>query len=458
MASLAETVVANIQGLSSKRDDWASLQKQLETHSGVLGQNVALIDNILQELNPEQHAIGCIFVLEIKATNGAGAGAGAGQVNGVFLQQVKRVIMGGDAEQLRFVRRQVCDLCRIFAEHCRGGGMSSSMFGVRVLLTAAEKVRETPEHLTPIHGDALQLALMGKLVKPVLGLIQQRVLHVTKELMQPRDFLLYFYYGGMCFAAVKEMSKALEMFQLAFTMPCQALNEIMVEIHKKYVLLSLIVHGEVQSLPKYTSNLVQRLNKSCCSEYNDIATACGTHEVTEVEAAVERHKAVLQRDNNYGLAKQAMASVYSRNIQRLTQTFVTLSLEDIGQQVKLGDAAVAKKRVLEMIERNMIVATIDEQMGMVSFDTEPDKTSSQQLLLRLTAQIQTSMELNDKLREVDEQVSANPVYLSKISAQERQSRWDGSAEWVAQGATGDEMLVCDSEKPPGFNFGGGRSA
>ena len=91
-----------------------------ETHSGVLGQNVALIDNILQELNPEQHAIGCIFVLEIKATNGAGAGAGAGQVNGVFLQQVKRVIMGGDAEQLRFVRRQVCDLCRIFAEHCRG--------------------------------------------------------------------------------------------------------------------------------------------------------------------------------------------------------------------------------------------------------------------------------------------------------------------------------------------------
>ena len=43
-----------------------------------------------------------------------------------------------------------------------------------------------------------------------------------------------------------------------------------------------------------------------------------------------------------------------------------------------------------MIERNMIVATIDEQMGMVSFDTEPDKTSSQQLLLRLTAQIQVS--------------------------------------------------------------------
>ena len=42
--------------------------------------------------------------------------------------------------------------------------------------------------------------------------------------------------------------------------------------------------------------------------------------------------------------------------------------------------------------------------------------------------------------------------------QERQSRWCEATEW-AQGATGgDEMLLCDSEKPPGFNFGGGRSA
>ena len=262
------------------------------------------------------------------------------------------------------------------------------MMGVGVLVSAGGKVRETPEHLTSVHADALELALLAKVFKPVVGLLEQRVLYVTKECMQPRDFLLYFYYGGMCFAAMKEMSKALDMFQLAFTMPCQALNEIMVELHKKYVLVSLIVHGEVQALPKYTANLVQRLVKNCCSEYNEIAQACGTHEVSEVQAAVEKHKNVLVRDQNYGLAKQAMACVYSRNIQRLTQTFVTLSLDDIGQQVKLGDGAQAKKRVLDMIECNMIVATIDEQMGMVSFDTEPDKTSSQQLLLRLTAQIQ----------------------------------------------------------------------
>jgi len=303
MTSLSETLVTSIQGLSSKRDDWHSLQKQLEQHAGALGQNVGLVDNILQQLVPEHHAIGCVFVLNSKAHN-IPPGSGS-EWDAVFVQQVKRLIMGGDAEQLRFVRRQVCDICRVFTEHCRVGGISPSMMGVRVLVTAVEKVRDSPEHLTWIHADALQLALVAKLVKPVLGLLQQRVLHVSKDCMQPRDFLLYFYYGGMCFAAVKEMSKALDMFQLAFTMPCQALNEIMVETYKKFVLVSLIVHGEVQTLPKYTASLVQRLIKNCCSEYNEVATACGTHEVTEVQSSVEKHKALLQRDNNYGLPSRS---------------------------------------------------------------------------------------------------------------------------------------------------------
>ena len=90
-----------------------------EAHSGALGHNVTLIDNILQELVPEHHAIGCIFALHIKANSASIAVPSSGTVNGVFLQQVKRVIMGGNAHQLRFVRRQVCDLCRIFTEHCR---------------------------------------------------------------------------------------------------------------------------------------------------------------------------------------------------------------------------------------------------------------------------------------------------------------------------------------------------
>ena len=88
------------------------------------------------------------------------------------------------------------------------------------------------------------------------------------------------------------------------------------------------------------------------------------------------------------------------------------------------------------------------------------------------------MELNEKLRQADEDISANAAYLSKVSIQERQLRWGDSGEdgggdggddddyeeeeeeeegsltiWIEWAATGAEEMLDVGEKPAGFNFG-----
>lgn len=40
-----------------------------------------------------------------------------------------------------------------------------------------------------------------------------------------------------------------------------AVSHIMLEAYKKYILVSLILHGKVQPLPKYTSQIVGRFIK-----------------------------------------------------------------------------------------------------------------------------------------------------------------------------------------------------
>lgn len=50
-----------------------------------------------------------------------------------------------------------------------------------------------------------------------------------------------------------------------------------------------------------------------------------------------------------GLVKQAVASMYKRNIQRLTQTYLTLSLQDIATTVHLNSAKEAEMHVLQMV-------------------------------------------------------------------------------------------------------------
>jgi hypothetical protein len=55
------------------------------------------------------------------------------------------------------------------------------------------------------------------------------------------------------------------------------------------------------------------------------------------------------QDNNLGLAKQVIASLYKRNIQRLTQTYLTLSLQDIADTVQLDSQKEAELHILQMV-------------------------------------------------------------------------------------------------------------
>lgn len=58
-------------------------------------------------------------------------------------------------------------------------------------------------------------------------------------------FLLYYYYGGMIYAALKNYDRALYFFEVAITTPALAVSHIMLEAYKKYILVSLILHGKV---------------------------------------------------------------------------------------------------------------------------------------------------------------------------------------------------------------------
>jgi COP9 signalosome complex subunit 3 len=44
-----------------------------------------------------------------------------------------------------------------------------------------------------------------------------------------------------------------------------------------------------------------------------------------------------------------LSSMYKRNIQRLTQTYLTLSLEDIARSVQLETSGDAEMHVLRMV-------------------------------------------------------------------------------------------------------------
>lgn len=51
--------------------------------------------------------------------------------------------------------------------------------------------------------------------------------------------------------------------------------------------------------------------------------------------------------------KQVLSSLYKRNIQRLTQTYLTLSLQDIANAAQLTTPKEAELHVLRMVVLNL---------------------------------------------------------------------------------------------------------
>lgn len=131
----------------------------------------------------------------------------------------------------------------------------------------------------------------------------------------------------------------------------------------------------------------------------------------------KNHEDVFAADGNSGLVALVVKSLVKRNVQRLTQTYVTLSLSDIAAAVNLpGAADEAERIVVRMIEAGEIFATISQRDGMVSFhDVAADHYSGAEMAERLEKEIRESMEMSERVRAVNEAVMSDKAYITKVS-------------------------------------------
>lgn len=153
----------------------------------------------------------------------------------------------------------------------------------------------------------------------------------------------------MVYIGLKQFRKAQDFFVQAISAPAQAVSAVVIESHRKYVLVSLLLDGQVTPLPKYTSSLVLRHVKSTNQSYNEFAKAFQTHKQDVLRESFTKCLPDFTRDKNTGLASQVVESLYRRNILRLTQTYVTLSLADIATSVQLPGPRYAEEYLLRMV-------------------------------------------------------------------------------------------------------------
>ncbi|KAI4350543.1 hypothetical protein L6164_004990 [Bauhinia variegata] len=408
-----EALVAQIQALSGSAGDVSRLHSILKQADDTLRIESTRLSSVLSQLDPASHSLGFLYILE--ASTG---GSISKEQADIIVPLITKFLNACNAEQIRVAPDKFISLCKRFKDQVML--LEAPIRAVAPMLAALRKLQTSTEHLTPIHPEFLLLCLLAKCYKTGLSILYDDIFQVD----QPKDLFLYCYYGGMICIGQKRYEKALELLHNVVTAPMPTINAIAVEAYKKYILVSLIHHGQFSiSLPKYASSVAQRNLKNFCQEpYIELANSYSTGKIAELEAYVKTNTEKFETDNNLGLVKQVVSSMYKRNIQRLTQTYLTLSLQDIANTVQLNSPKEAEMHVLQMIQDGQIYATINQKDGMVRFLEDPEQYKTCAMIEQIDSSIQRMMALSRKITAMDEQISCDQLYLSK-AGRERQ-RYD----------------------------------
>jgi COP9 signalosome complex subunit 3 len=408
-------LITTIQGLSDNENDLKSLKTQLNKFEEVLVKNSNLLEDALNTLDPNRHSLGWLFILSVRAT--------AQRLDAQrFISLVQNFLQNINPQQVKLAPSRFAKVCRKFTDLLVE--VRQPMRGIVPLRTAMSALSDDFKQLTPLHTDFVQLCLLAKCYRTALPILDEDIFEVSTEAtgLTPRDLLCYYYYGGRVYVGMKQYKKALEFFKLVFTAPAVVLSAIMVEAYKKFVLVSLIVHGQIASIPKYTSSVVPRHMKVAAAPYQELATAYLTHSTEDVQKCLASNAEVFQKDGNFGLVKQVLKALFNANIKRHTQTYLTLSIHDIAESTKLANSEV-ETTLLRMIEDNEIFASINQKDGMVAFQEDQERYNTNKMMKYMDEQIHKTIAIERKLRMVDELISLNPHYVQKTSGHERHARW-----------------------------------
>lgn len=414
-----EGLVAQIQALSGDAD-LGSLQNVLKSvaQDNVMRQSAGGLLTAVANLDAAAHSLGCLHLLEAKARS-----TNAQQGDGEFLEAACRFLLACTAAQVRLAPSKFTALCRAVKSHCLA--FNQPKRGVLPLRAAVAKLCPSADYLSPVHGDLFQLCLISKCYNGAGAALDADVYSVdpSKTATTPTDVLLYCYYGALLEIGRRRYARALELLLAALTAPQMVLSAITVACLKKYMLLSLMATGSVPTLPKHTSALVTRAIKSECGPYSDLARLCGQDKsAAELATFAQGKQREFEQDGNVGLVRLAIEGQARRQIQKLTQTYLTLSLADIAAQAGLGGLAEAELAVLRMMDAGEVSARISERDGMVHFLEEEESFHTEAMTAALDCLIARSVELADKLMAFDVAISSDRAYITKTELKSQRSK------------------------------------
>ncbi|EDR06883.1 uncharacterized protein LACBIDRAFT_294631 [Laccaria bicolor S238N-H82] len=299
---------------------------------------------------------------------------------------------------------------------------NSLRLAIQPLYNLVSRYPPDPSFLTTIHAIFLTTCVTTRQFVEALPVLENPIFNVDTNLsdLHYNDNLIYHYTGGIALAALKRWPEAEEYFEICVTSPGTYPTALQMEALKKLKLVQLISIGKTSPLPKYTHPLLLRLFKNTSYHAFINAYPQSTELLHEI---YDKERQTFSAEKNLGLISQAVARAPRWVLKKLTATYVTLHLADIGKAIKIGSEDEVRGLLLSMIESNDISAQISAD-GTVTFSDPPPQFTKEQVdEALLDVQQQTAL-----LGYLEQETGRSKEFLNKAVKLRDDSPWAPTAD------------------------------
>lgn len=323
------------------------------------------------------------------------------------------------AEQARFAPDRVTLLAAGIAQAAeQEGNLRAAILPMQALLL---RYSPSPSHLTTIHPIFARICVSSRVFTVALPVLAHPITTIDLAIsdLTYNDNLVYHYAGGMIYAALRRWAEAEEYFEICACSPGAVPAAIQLEALKKLVLVQLIREGKTSPLPKYTHPNLSRLFKN--TPYSAFVNAYPHHR-SQLRTIVEAEGPLFSAEKTLGLINEALERAPRWSIRKLTATYLTLHLSDIGRAVGIENESHVRTLIFDMIQSSEICARLSAD-GTVSFSDPPFQFGKADVDKVLgSAQEQCAL-----LARLEREMARSKEYLAKaVKGKDDNVSWPGA--------------------------------
>ena len=169
--------------------------------------------------------------------------------------------------------------------------------------------------------------------------------------------------------------------------------------------------------------------------YDSLVDAFASGNVKEFREVREAMADILAVDSNAGLAEQVEAGMRARRVHAVAAVYEVVSMATLASDIGFeGRSAEAERVVSDMVATTHFLARIDQESGMVYFmsgagddDDDDDSDDEEEHRAELAMQMRQCIELSDRIRSLDADITASERYQQIVARNEANSKAAGQS-------------------------------